>query len=276
MVIAGATVVVDDDAATRADGQHALAGQLIARADAGREHDHVGLVVAAIFKDHAVAVLGPVHDFHGATAGEHVHTQRLDLVAQDATTALVHLHGHQARRELDHMGLQAQVAQGLGAFQAQQAAAHHHAGARFGARHLHGLQVFNGAVHKALVAVAPGNGGHEGGRAGGQHQLVVRQHLAIGGGDGAVAALDGHGASSQAQREAGALEEAGLDHGQVFGRFAGEEFREVHPVIGRARFFAQHGDFSVLQARFSQAFQKLVTHHAVANDDDFHMHSCDA
>jgi hypothetical protein len=106
--------------------------------------------------------------------------------------------------------------------------------------------------------------------------IHIAEAAIIGGGDGAVAALDGHGASSQAQREAGALEEAGLDHGQVFGRFAGEEFREVHPVIGRTRFFAQHGDFGVLQARFSQAFQKLVTHHAVANDDDFHMHSCDA
>src|SRR5574343_998871 len=114
VVITGAAVVVDDHASARPDCQHTLTCQLVARADAGREHDHVGLVVTAIFKYHAVTVLSPVHDLHGTATGEHAHPQCLDLVAQDAATSLVHLHGHQSRCKLHHMGLQAHVAQGLG------------------------------------------------------------------------------------------------------------------------------------------------------------------
>ena len=51
-------------------------------------------------------------------------------------------------------GFQAHVAQGLGAFQPQQAAANHHARAGLGPRGLHGFQVFDGAVHSG-GAVAP-------------------------------------------------------------------------------------------------------------------------
>ena len=49
------------------------------------------------------------------------------FAAQHAAAVVIHLHRHQARGELHHVGLEAEVAQGLGAFQAEQAAAHHHA-----------------------------------------------------------------------------------------------------------------------------------------------------
>jgi hypothetical protein len=270
MRVAGAAVVVDHHAAARADGQHALAGQLVARPDAGGEHDQVGLEVAAVLEHHAVAVLGAVGDLGGAAPGVHVHAQGLDLLAQDAAAALVHLHRHQARGELHHMGFQAQVAQGLGAFQAQQAAAHHHAAPGLGAGGLHGLQVVDGAVDEAVRPLAAGDGRHEGHRAGGQHQHVVGQHLAIGGGHGAHPAVHAGGPGRQAQVEAGALEEAGLDQGQVLGGLAGEELGEVDPVVGRAGFLAQDGDLRVGQAGLGQALQELVAHHAVAGDDDFH------
>ena len=57
----------------------------------------------------------------------HRHAQRLDLRAQHAPAAVVDLHRHQARREFDHVGLEVHVAQRLGAFEAQQAAADDHA-----------------------------------------------------------------------------------------------------------------------------------------------------
>ena len=47
----------------------------------------------------------------------------------------------------------------------------------------------------------------------------------------------------------------------------------MNPVVSGARLFAQHRDFGVLHARFSQAFQEFVADHAMTNDDDFHVNS---
>ncbi|MNT56576.1 hypothetical protein D3C72_1938850 [compost metagenome] len=66
------------------------------------------------------------------------------------------------------------------------------------------------------------------------------------------------------------LEEARRHQRQVFGRLAGEELGQVHAIVGGTRFFAQYGHFQVLRAGFRQAFQELVTYHAVADDDQFH------
>jgi hypothetical protein len=58
--------------------------------------------------------------------------------------------------------LQPQVAQRLGAFQAQQAAADDDAGARAGAAFEHRFQVFDGAVDEAVGRSRPGTGGTKG------------------------------------------------------------------------------------------------------------------
>ncbi|MNU83729.1 hypothetical protein D3C71_734350 [compost metagenome] len=168
------------------------------------------------------------------------------------------------------MGFEAHVAQRLRAFQAQQPPAHDHAGLRFGTRGLHGLQVLDGAVDKAVIAVASGHLGHEGIGAGGQHQLVVGEHFAIRRGHGADATVHRCSARGQAQREAGALEEAGFDQRKFIGRGATEEGRQMHPVVGRARLLAQHGDLDTSHAGFGQTFEELVADHAVANENDFH------
>ena len=46
--VAGAAAVVDDDAAALADRQAGVAGELVARADAGREDDHVDVELGAV------------------------------------------------------------------------------------------------------------------------------------------------------------------------------------------------------------------------------------
>ena len=99
-------------------------------------------------------------------------------------------------------------------------------------------------------------------------------HLAVGRGDGVGAALDGHCASGQAQGEAGSLEEAGFHQRQIFGRLAGEKFREMNPVVGRARLLAEHRDFNIGEAELVELLEELVAHHAMANHCNFHFVSC--
>src|SRR5690606_19312626 len=153
VVVTGAALAVDGDATARSDGQHALAGQLVTRTDAGREHDHVGLQPGAVGEHHAVPGRGAVGDLDGVAVGVNVHPQLFDLGAQHTATALIHLHGHQAWGELHHVGFEAQVTQGFGAFQAEQPTTHHHALLGLGPGGRHGLQVFDRAVHKAIGAI---------------------------------------------------------------------------------------------------------------------------
>ena len=270
IVVAGAAGAVDRHTTPRAHGQQALAGQFVAGADACGEHDHVGLQVGAVGKHHAVARPGTVGDLLRVAAGVHVQAQLFDLGPQHAAAAFVHLHGHQAGGEFDHVGFQPHVAQGLGAFQAQQAAAHYDAGFRLGTRGLHGLQVFDGAVDMDVFAVTSGHRWHKGVGAGGQHEFVVGEHFTVGGGDGISAAVHRRSARGQPQREAGAFEKAGLHQREGFCRGAAEKRRQVHTVVGRAWLLTQHGDFHVGEAGLGQAFQELVAHHAVANNNDFH------
>ena len=149
--------------------------QRILRPDAGGKHDDIGFHGLAIGKTQHMLVLGAGFDAGGGLAGVHTHSQRLDMAAQHAAATLVHLHGHQSRRELDDMRLQTQVDQRLGRFEAQQSTADDRAAARIARGLANGHQILDGAVDEAILAVATGNGRHEGIGSGGQHQLVVAQ-----------------------------------------------------------------------------------------------------
>ena len=101
---------IDHDAAALADGQAGGARQLVARADAGREHDHVDLQLAA------------VGEAQRARRGRRRRRSRGWSIAVCTTTpsssmrrrstappAVVELQRHQARRELDDVHLQPQL-----------------------------------------------------------------------------------------------------------------------------------------------------------------------
>ena len=66
----------------------------------------------------------------GVFARVNADAERLDLPAQHATAALVDLQCHQPGREFDDVGLQPQIEQRLGGFEAQQSAADHSSYAR--------------------------------------------------------------------------------------------------------------------------------------------------
>jgi hypothetical protein len=127
--VGGAAPLVDDDAAARADLQPGGAGQLVARPDAGGEHDDVDVQLVEprgrpVGRDHpvhpAVAARG---ELRRRRPGVHADAQRADQPLQRLAATLVDLQRHQPRRELDDVGLHAQRGQRAGRLEPQQAAA---------------------------------------------------------------------------------------------------------------------------------------------------------
>ncbi len=168
--------VVDRDAAALADRQPGGAGELVAWADAGREHHEIRGefgAVGELHPGHGAVVAGD--DLLGARARVHGQAHVLDGAQQRRAAALVDLHGHQARRELHDVRGQSEPLQGARGFEPEQAAADHRAGRRPRLRVLlDGEQVLDGAVHEAALGVLAGHRRDEGVRAGGEDQGVVR------------------------------------------------------------------------------------------------------
>src|SRR5471032_2896756 len=111
--VRGLALVVDGDAAARADRDAAFARQIIARADTGREDDHVGVEVRAVGELHALAAIGAVRrvdDGDRVLRRVHRHAEVFDFLAQHARAGVVDLHRHQARREFDNVGVEVHVA----------------------------------------------------------------------------------------------------------------------------------------------------------------------
>ena len=125
--VGGAARVVDHDAAARADLEARGARQFVARTDSSGEHDDVCIERRAVVELEALPRSLARHDGFRVLARVHVNAERFDLPAQHGAAAVVDLQRHQSRREFDHMGLQSEIAQRLGGFQPQQAAADHRA-----------------------------------------------------------------------------------------------------------------------------------------------------
>ncbi len=247
--VGGAAGVVDDDAAARAHREPRRSGKFVARPDAGGEHDEVGLELGAVGKFQAVQAGVAGDDLGGGFLGVHMHAERLDLLSQHAAAAVIELHGHEARRELHHMGFESEVLQGLAGLEPEEAAADHHAHLADGARGADGLEILDGAVDEALRPVAAGHGRHEGVGAGGEHERVVGVLRAVGGDDAAALAIDGGGAGVQMQRDAAVAEEGLVHQRKIGGGLAAEKGGKVNAVIGRAGLLAEHLEGEVPAAR---------------------------
>ena len=116
----------------------------------------------------------------GVLAQVNAHPGGLDFTLEQLTPRLVELHWHQARRELDYMGLEAQLLQRSCRLESQQATSHHHAHFGCGRSNANFVQVLERAVHVNPVQVFSRNRWHEGVRPGGQHQRVIRNGKARG------------------------------------------------------------------------------------------------
>ena len=169
--------------------QPGVAGQLVARTHARREHDQAGVDDRPVAQRHPHRVVSADRRTGrlrcassidvGADADVHGDAQVADHPAEQRAAGLVELLGHQPRRHLDDVGVQAERAQRVGGLQAQQATADHHAGGRMagvacalrvGADR---VEVVEGAVDVAARQVVARHRRHEGVGAGGQHQRVV-------------------------------------------------------------------------------------------------------
>ena len=264
--IRAVAAVVDADAAALPDVQPGLAGQGVGGADACREQQDIGLKMRAVLEAQPVTGLLPLLDALGGLLHQHLDPERLNLVSQHGAAALVELHRHQPGGKLHHLGLEPEQAQGVGRLQPQQAAADDHAAAGLGAGIADGGKIPQGAVDEAALPLMAGDGGHEGHRAGRQHQTVVRELLAVGERQGAGGPVEHLHLGPQPQRNAALFIPGRIRHAQRLRGLAAKYLGEVHPVVGGVRLGPEHRHLEPIEATGRhQLFDEVMTHHAVAH-----------
>ena len=179
--VAGAAGLVGDHSASLVQVEAGVAGQLVARADAGGEHDDVDVHRLAVGELHArdpAVATGAELRRRGGRAD--VHVELLDQASQRLAAGAVDLQRHQPVGELDDGGLGSQSGQGAGSLQPEQATTDHRSldrAAQSPAALLHpGTQlgdVVDGAVDERSGQLGALDGWHRRIRAGGQDESVV-------------------------------------------------------------------------------------------------------
>ena len=252
---------VDDDAAALANRQPAAARQLVAGANAGREHHHVGFQRLAVGELQPMATGLAGHDALGVLAGVNRHAEVLDHAAQHRGAAIVQLRSHEAGGELHHMRLEAHVLERVGPFEAEQAAADHHAHFRRSAGGADRVQVLDGAIDVAMGQVAPVDRGHKGRGSGGEDERVVANPTVVTGAYGLGLPVDCRHALADCHRR---VRRKGGER-EVCRAGAGEVVAQVNAIVGRARFLAEYGNRRAGHCRGK--LREAVAHHAVAHHD---------
>ena len=198
-----------------------------------------------------------------------------DHPAEQCTTRLVELLGHQPRRHLDDMGVQPERAQRISGFQPEQAAADHHTdrrttrgegGLRIGADR---VEVVERAVDVAARQVVAGHGRYECVGTGGQHERVVIDPLVFCGDDRLCRPVDPGYPSAEPQPNlavarvvvAGQRETSAVPVLGVSG--------ETDTVVCGVGLLGQHGDPPrPLGVTSAHGFDEPVADHSVPDHDD--------
>ena len=175
-----------------------------------------------------------------------------DATAWDGTSApkgtpaaVVDLHCHQARRELDDMRLDAEILQRLRRFQTEQAATDDDAALGRKAGGAQCLEILDRAIDEAAVAVLARNRRHERKRTGRQHQLVVGDRLAVGERHRASFAVERRDPGIEAQIDTVGFGKVRARQQQIIGTAARKELGQMHTVVGRPRLFSEDGERDV-------------------------------
>ena len=268
--VRGPAPLVDQHAAALGELQSGGAGQRVAGADAGGEDHQVQVEGLGVPQgqsgDPAVA-----EDPLGHRAGVHGQPERLDVPGQRRAAGVVDLDGHQPRRHLHDVRVQAQAAQGVGGLEAEQPAADHRAGAGAQRGGADRVEVLDGPVDEAAGQLVARHRRHERRRAGRQHELVVRQHALP-----TLGVFDEHGPGRGVEPLDLPAEQQPdprvvvLPFGQQRERVRAdlEVRRQRDPVVRRARLLADHHHVVGLgQAALDRGLDEPVRDHAVADDD---------
>lgn len=190
------------------------------------------------------------------------------MLVERLAAQVVDLHGHEARGELDDVGLDAQLVQRVGRLQPEQAAADHGADLRLLRGIADRLEVLDRPVDEHVAEVGAGHGRHERRRAGGEHQLVVVQVLARRQRHDPVPRRDRDDLGAQPQRDPRVVvPPRGQEAERVGARL--EERGQRHAVVRRPRLLTDDGDVVGLgEAARDRGLHELVADHAVADDDE--------
>ena len=269
----------------------ALAGQGVARPDAGGEDDDLGVdglgrVPSSVpaGRSRSPVTPSPPVDLLGHHAGVDADAELLDVAHQRGAAGAVELHRHQPRRHLDDVGLEPELDERVGRLQTEQAAADHDAAGRALAGRPDRLEVLDGAVDEAAVLAAALDRRHERRRAGGQDER--RRSGAVDGagvgqgfrpwppcgrheGDDRPTRSIPVTATSSDSAHARVVVLPLRQQRQLVGALDGEEARQRDPVVGRARLLAEHDDVVGLgEAALDGGLDEAVADHAVADDNE--------
>ena len=266
--VGGLQQVVDRHAAALADVDAAGARQVVARADAGGDDNHVHLQLVSVLEAHAGHAAVAQH-LLGRLVQMHAHAEVFDLAHQHPRAGVVDLPRHQARSEFNHVRFQPQVVGRLGRFEAEQAAANNGSPFHPVAVVDNSLQVLDGAVDEHAALFDARHRRHERERPGSQHHRVVA-HLDVPVGAHHLGpAVDVAGAVADVQFDAVGLVPGHFGHHEFLRVAVGEKRGKADAVIRRTRLLAE-GDQPELPVcvALDELLAETLSDHAVADDDN--------
>ena len=266
--------VIDDDAAPLADGQARRPTELIARADAGSEHDEIGVEFRPIGERQPDDFVGwPRAHRRCRGTGADVQAQRFDVSSQRPAATVVELHRHQPRRELDDRCRQAEQAQCVRRFQTEQPASDDR-GRTTSRRPLSdGVEIIERPVHEHAAGIGARDRRHERHRASSQHADVVSDDPAGGSRRDAPVRVERHDGVTEHELDVVGEVRRAVAEREVVGRGIVEHRRQVHPVVGPPPFVADDDDAMALRhTAFDGELDEAMTDHAVADDEQRRQH----
>jgi hypothetical protein len=270
--VVGAQLVVDDDAAF--DLQARADGDVGVRPDAGCDHQQVAVQPPTVLEQHSLDVLGAEH-LGGQDLEVHGDAELLDALLEDGPGLGVELGVHQPRRGVHELDLQAVALQGARGLQAEQAAAHDHGppaaagGLEHGAGLVDGPEPEDAGQQVAVLAPHALHRRDERVAAGGQHQVVVGGHRAVGAVHLLGRGVDPLGPDAGPQDHAVVgVPVVAVEDDVVLVRLPGQHRREHDPVVVAVRLVAEDGDPELFAtAALEHLLDQAGAGHAVAHDD---------
>ena len=193
-----AKLVVHDDTAAIAHGEAGLAGELVAGSNSRGDDHELAIERLAVGE---LDALGPriAEDALSRTAEVNIDAERANAAGEQPGARAVELPWHEPWRKLDDVRLQPEVADGLGRLESEQTAAEHDGALRACGVLANRVEILDGAVDEHTRLVDAGDGRHEGHGPRGENQHVVRDPLAARRLNGALLAVNAHGAFAEQQ-----------------------------------------------------------------------------